>query len=185
MIEGSRHLRNPKILVAIDHYKAELTAEKMLDAKVVLQKYIDIAFADITDYPSFGQREQQAMGMYGPVTEKNADGVKVPVMETVNFVDLSESEEIDGTIISDVKQGRDGISVKLADKMKALEMLSEYFDMLPNEAKQKNIQLMQDRIDGIKEEIKRKNNAPEKPDISSYIDALKGRASEVWNHEEE
>jgi phage terminase small subunit len=182
MVEGSRSLRNPKINALIDQYKQEITAEKKLDVAALVQKYIDIAFADITDYLSFGQRDQQVMGIYGPLFEKDK---KTPIMETINFVDLHDSDEIDGTIVSEVKQGKDGISVKLADRMKALDMLAKYFDMLPDEAKQKNIQLMQARIDGIKDEIKRKNNAPEKPDISAYIDALKGKASEVWNHEKE
>ena len=47
-----------------------------------------------------------------------------------NFVHLNESTDIDGSLITEVKQGKDGISIKLADKMKALEYLSKHMDLL-------------------------------------------------------
>lgn len=50
--------------------------------------------------------------------------------QAFNYIHLNDSTEIDGTILTEVKQGRDGITVKLADKMKALDMLSKYFDVL-------------------------------------------------------
>ncbi|MFT9869983.1 terminase small subunit, partial [Bacillus mobilis] len=55
----------------------------------------------------------------------------------MNFVDLAESDMVDGSIITEVKQGRDGISIKLADKMKALDKLSLYFDLFPDNFKRK------------------------------------------------
>lgn len=51
-------------------------------------------------------------------------------METVNYVDLNESSQVDGTIVTQVKQGRDGITVILADKMKALDFLPNNTDFL-------------------------------------------------------
>jgi|GEM_PF-6688739 len=42
---------------------------------------------------------------------------------------------VDGTIISEVSYGRNGPVVKLANKMKALEMLSKYFDLLSDNDK--------------------------------------------------
>ncbi|EJR92070.1 hypothetical protein IKG_05666 [Bacillus cereus VD200] len=39
---------------------------------------------------------------------------------------------VDGSIITEVKQERDGISVKLADKMKVLDKLSQYCDLVPD-----------------------------------------------------
>lgn len=54
MVEGHRHLRNPKISKAIDRMKVEQATELKLGVRDVIQKYIDIAFADITDFTSFG-----------------------------------------------------------------------------------------------------------------------------------
>nr|WP_249928318.1 terminase small subunit [Niallia circulans] len=57
MVEGHRHLRNPKIAREIDRIKEEQMNELKLGAKDVLQKYIDIAFADATDFAKFGKKE--------------------------------------------------------------------------------------------------------------------------------
>jgi phage terminase small subunit len=139
-VEGSRSLAKPNIKSEINRMKEEQAKGILLDASFVLQKYIDIAFSDITDYLSFGQKEQQVMTMYGPLYEKGKDGkadTSKPVTETVNYVDFKESHEIDGTIITEVKQGKDGVSIKLADKMKALEFLSKYTDLLSENDRKK------------------------------------------------
>lgn len=123
MVNGSRLLRNAKISDKIDRLKAEQANELKLDVRDVLQKYIDIAFADITDFVEFG-RETVADDETGLEYE-------------VNKVKFKDSSEVDGTIITEVKQGKDGVSVKLADKMKALEMLSKYFDLLSENDKKR------------------------------------------------
>lgn len=52
--------------------------------------------------------------------------------------------------------------------------------------RQKHDMSIKDKELDLKEkEIANKNAPPEKPDIDSYIEALKGRASEVWKDEEE
>src|SRR5690606_15144504 len=55
MASGSRLLRNVKVSEEIDRLKAEQANELKLDIRDVLQKYIDIAFADITDFVEFGR----------------------------------------------------------------------------------------------------------------------------------
>lgn len=126
MVNGSRLLRNAKISAEIDRLKAEQASKLKLDVRDVLQKYIDIAFADITDFATFGKKEIEVVNESGEVEKRE-----------VNYVDFKESAEVDGTIITEVKQGRDGVSVKLADKMKALEMLSKYFDLLSENDKKR------------------------------------------------
>ncbi len=56
MVEGHRHLRNPKLSKEINRMKAEQATELKLDVRAVLQKYIDIAFSDITDFVEFGSK---------------------------------------------------------------------------------------------------------------------------------
>ncbi|RKD22561.1 terminase [Ammoniphilus oxalaticus] len=133
MSEGHRHLRNPKISAEIDRMREETLSEKKLSADDVLQMYIDIARADITDFAKFGKREVPVISMVGPV--KDADGNQL--MKEVNYVDFKESAEVDGTIITEVRQGKDGISVKLADKMKAMDMLAKYTDLLSDNDKKR------------------------------------------------
>lgn len=40
-----------------------------------------------------------------------------------NYVMLRESGQVDGRLVQEIKKGRDGVSVKLHDKMKALELI--------------------------------------------------------------
>lgn len=123
-VQASRLLRRERVSSYIKELKGELIENVFVEAMDVLKEYIKIAFADITNYLNFGQRE---------ITIEDDDGNEVTRL--VNFVDLYESDMVDGSIITEVKQGRDGISVKLADKMKALDKLAQYFDLVPDNFK--------------------------------------------------
>lgn len=178
-VEGPRSLVKPSIKKEIERLKAEQRQALFLEAKDVLQKYIDIAFADITDYVSFGQREEQVIGMYGPVFEGKGENKK-PVMQTVNYVELKDSAFVDGTIITEVKQGKDGVSIKLADKMKALEKLSLYFDLFPDNFKRKieeeKLKIAHHKAFGPDEQ--------EEFEDDGFLEALDGKIEEVWDDEE-
>ena len=67
MSEGSKSLRNPKIKIEIDRLTNECLEEQEINSKLLSKrlwkKYIDIAFADITDYLEFNSKEVQ--GEYG------------------------------------------------------------------------------------------------------------------------
>lgn len=144
MTNGHGLLRNTKVSKEIDRMKAEHATELKLDVRDIIQKYIDIAFADITDYLKFGREEKI---VYNELGQPELDANSNVKTQAYNYVHLNDSSEIDGTILTEVKQGRDGITVKLADKMKALEMLSKYTDLL------KDNQLKQLRIEKAKAEI--------------------------------
>lgn len=118
---GPRLLVNVRVQEQIKKLKIERANGAFLTTDDLLQKYIDIAFADITDYVNFGRREVETI-----------DGSRV-----VNYVDLKASSEVDGTIISEISQGRDGVKVKLADKMRALEFLAKNMGMLPADVKER------------------------------------------------
>lgn len=137
-VEGHRMLKNPKVAAEIRRLKSSLAEDLFIDAQDVLKAYIEIAFSDITDYVSFGQRDVPVMGPFGPIMVKagpkdeSGEKTAVPLMKTVNFVDFNPSSQVDGSIISEVKQGKEGVSIKFADKMKAMEKLEKYFDLLPD-----------------------------------------------------
>lgn len=105
---GYRLLTNAYIKQEIDKLKQEKLNRAMLSENDIFQRYIDIAFADITDYLDFGNEEVD--GEFGPYTR--------------SYVNLKNSFEVDGALISEVSQGKDGIKLKLQDKMKALQWLS-------------------------------------------------------------
>ena len=53
----------------------------------------------------------------------------------VPFVDLKESSGVDGTLVSEVKQGKEGASIKLADRLHALDWLTDHMGMATPEQK--------------------------------------------------
>src|SRR5690625_4513045 len=135
MSNGHSLLRNTEINKEIDRMKEEQTSGLKLDVRDVLQKYIDIAFADITDFVEFGNRESPMRDQFSGELLTDSNGEQLT--EHHSFVDFIDSNEVDGTIITEVKQGRDGVSVKLADKMRALDMLAKYTDLLSDNDKKK------------------------------------------------
>lgn len=127
---GSRMLDNAKVREEINRLKQNRLNRELLDEHDIFQKYLDIAFADITDFVEFRQEEQQVIGAFGPV---QVDGK--PLMKLVNVVRFHDSAVVDGSLISEVKQGKDGASIKLADRMKALDWLSSHMNLATEEQK--------------------------------------------------
>lgn len=139
---GPRLLVKASIREEITRVRDALSDSALLDKRTLIQKWIDIAFADITDYLQFGRVEEISYAEDGqPELDMNGN-IKT---WTRNFVNLNKSEEIDGTLITEVKQGKDGITVKLADKMKAMEFLTKHLDLL-NDNERKQLQVEQQKL---------------------------------------
>lgn len=151
-VTGSELVRNRKVAEEIRRIKSNIQQGVFVDAMDVLNKYIKIAFTDITDYLTFGQKEVEVMGAFGPL--KDEDGNQI--MKVVNYVEFNESSMVDGSVISEVKQGKDGVSIRLEDKMKALDKLSLYFDLFPDKFKRdiekEKLKLAQRKVNGEDEE---------------------------------
>jgi len=150
-VGASRWMKDEKIQKEIARLKKELYTEALLDPQDIVQKYIDIAFADITDYATF------------------KDG----------WVSLIDSNHVDGTIIQEVKQGKDGVSLKFADRMKALDFLTKHIGFATEEQKAK-IELLKaqsSRITGENDDIEIEDDG--------FIEALNSSAKEGWSDYEE
>lgn len=147
--------QNPEIARYIAWLKVRISKELHVDAIDIIDHYIRIAFADIYDF--------------------------VEVKD--NKVFLTDSEQLDGQIVKSVKQGRDGITVELYNKMEALEMLSRYFDIMPKDWKQKieerKVDLMKERLDI--ERIKAGQVEATDDTDDGFISALRETADEVWD----
>lgn len=136
LTNGPRMLGNARIVDEIQRLKKERYAQALLSPEDIFQKYMDIAFADIGDYMSWGQEEEPVIAQFGPVQIPNPEtGEKETLMQNVNVVRLKESRDVDTSLIGEVKQGRDGVTVKLPDRMKALEWLADHMDMATAEQK--------------------------------------------------
>ena len=121
-----RMLVNLGIKKELQRLKAELQQDVLLDVKDLIREYMKQAFADVTDFTEFGHE------VY-PVEDEN--GHEVLDAETgevktykVSYVALKNSDEVDGSLIQEVKKGKDGVSVKLYDKQKAMNELMKYLD---------------------------------------------------------
>lgn len=163
---GFELLQNVAVKSEIQRLKQSRLNRELLDEHDIFQKYMDIAFSDITDYLEFGTEEVPVMGAFGVLEDKETGE---PLTKVVNVVKFKPSAEVDGTLISEVKQGRDGASIKLVDRMKALDWLANHMDLATEEQKA--------RIAALK--VKSAGDEPEEID-TSYVDTLKALAAKVW-----
>lgn len=163
LVNGPRLLGKARIKAEVIRVRDELTQEALLDKRTLIQKWIDIAFADITDYVQFGTE-----------TVETVDDMGNPVEYKVSYTHLSDSNELDGTLITEVKKGKDGITIKLADKMKALEFLSKHMDLL-NEREVKQLQAEKLRIEINK--IKNPETNTQESEIAKMLRRMAGDAT--------
>lgn len=135
---GYRQLAKDGVRKEIERLKQAKLNREFLKEEDIFQKFMDIAFADITDYVEFGRETVPVMGAFGPVVIKDEDtGEKTEITQDVNVIRFKESADVDGTLIAEVKQGKNGASIKLADKMKALEWLADHMNLATEEQKAK------------------------------------------------
>ena len=129
---GYALLRRPAVAAEIKRLQ-QLTAETIfLQEEDIVEKYMRAAFSSMDDFLEWGTEEVPVMTQFGPLTEVDEEtGETVTVTKTANYVRFRPSDEVDGSLISEVKNGRDGASIKLLDKHKAMEWLSKYFVMFP------------------------------------------------------
>jgi len=102
--KGAVIMKRKHIQNSLNEVRALVSKDILIDAYDIISEYIKIAFADMTEYVTFNKDK----------------------------VELKESDQIDGRLITEVKQGKDGVTIKLADKMKALEKLEKLFEVLPD-----------------------------------------------------
>lgn len=172
-VMASRWSKQPAVIEEINRLKKELYEDALLDPHDIVQKYIDIAFADLNDYLEYGQEEVPVI-IKNPIT-----GEDEVLKQTVNMVKFKESAFADGTILSEVKQGRNGASIKLADRMKALDWLSKHMNLATEEQRAK--------IDLIKAQTRKITIDDEQEEIidDGFLEALNASAKEDWEDEED
>ena len=156
MQNGSRMLRNDKVKEEIIRLKQNRLNQELLSEEDIFQKYMDIAFSDITDYVEFGTEKVPVMTMYGPAQVPDPKtGKKKTLTETVNIIHFRDSSEVDGSIISEVKHGKNGSSIKLADRMKALQWLADHMNLGTEEQRARIAQMkaQTDKLTGNNQEI--------------------------------
>lgn len=157
---GYRLLGNAGVKEEINRLKQNRLNREFLSEPDIFQKYMDIAFADITDFVEFGS---------GTFTDPETDEEV-----SYSFVNLKDSKNVDGTLISEVSKGKDGAKIKLADRMKALQWLTDHMD-LATEKQRAEIAL-----------LKAKSQGDDETEITDdgFVGALNGSAEWDWTDEE-
>lgn len=122
---GYNLLAKPHIKGFLREIQSQACAEIYVDQLDVLKMWAKIAFADMNDYVS-------------------VSGAGVV---------LKNSKQTDGQVVAEIKEGKDGVTIKLADRMKALDRLSSYFKVLPgDQAQDLKVQILQKAAAGDQEE---------------------------------
>jgi phage terminase small subunit len=163
VVNGPRLLGNARIKDEIFRLKQERLNREFLSESDIFQKYMDIAFADVTDFVEFGNEDVDVILDTG---ERKTI--------TVSHVNIKNDADVDGTIISEVSKGKDGVKVKLADRMKALQWLSDHMD-LATEKQKAEIALLKAKV--------QTDDGDEVAD-DGFLEALNGTAAEDWCDEE-
>ena len=160
---GYRLLEKDGVKQEIHRLKQDRLNREFLSESDVFQKYMDIAFADVTDFVEFGNEDVDVI----PDT-----GERKTI--TVSYVNIKNDADVDGTIISEVYKGKDGVKVKLADRMKALQWLTDHMD-LATEKQKAEIALLKAKV---------QTDDGEEIADDGFLDALNGTAAEDWGDEE-
>ena len=164
---GFNLLKNTEIKSEINRLKQAKMNRVFLDESDIFQKYMDIAFSDITDYVEFGQKEIE-------LPEPDSETGEFKKVK-VNRVDFKNSNSVDGTLIQEVKQGKDGVSIKLMDRQKALDWIASHMNLATEEQRA--------RIEQIRVQTIKMRGEEESEDIQDdgFIQALSSTAKEDWS----
>ena len=142
---GYQLLTNTYIRDEILRLKQERLNREFLSESDIFQKYMDIAFADVNDFV------------------------------TVTGAGIQMKAEADGSVIDEVTGTPYGVKIKLADRMKALQWLTDHMD-LATEKQRAEVALLKAKL--------QTDDDGETAD-DGFLDALNGTAAEDWGNEED
>lgn len=172
MVNGCMLLRNTKVRAEIERLKELKRQQIITSTEDVVELQMRIAFADIGNYMTFGRENINVMGPFGPIKDSSTGQY---ITKEVNAVRLADSENVDTQIIQEVKQGKDGVSVKLADKQKAFDWLTKYFLMHP-ESKY--------RVEYEKRRAEKEGGETSEYEDDGFMDALQGDVAATFKEDD-
>lgn len=164
-VNSFRLMANEGVKTEIRRLKAEMQNELFVSAGDIAREYMRMAFANITDFVAFGTYEVQEYNMDGiPLLDDDGN----PQKRTVSYVEFKDYSEVNGTMIQEVKQGKDGVSLKLYDKQKAMQELDKRLLSI----EELKVQKLQAEIDKLHREGSPDTSTEDK--LKDYFTALGG-----------
>lgn len=120
---GSRLLVKASVKDELRNLKAELQQEQYFTVQDIIADYAKQWKADINDVITSDRKRTKAVDGKGQLV-KDENGEQVYLY--YNTITAKNSDEFDGQLVKEISQGRDGVSVKLYDKQKAMNELMKY-----------------------------------------------------------
>jgi phage terminase small subunit len=118
-VEAFKLLRNPKIEESVRLAMENRSKRTEITQDRVLQELAKIGFADIKNYLSFNTA----------LTTVGYDDKGERIVDYATVVQLKDSEEVDGAVISEISLKDGALKFKLHDKMKALQDIGRHLGM--------------------------------------------------------
>lgn len=111
---GSRKFGDIKIQKRLAELKEAKNEQLFIQAADIDEQWARQAFADVSDFVEFGTETVASIDDEGDFRE-----------DIKNFVRFKDASEVDGSLIQEIKMGRDGPVIKLYDKQKAMQELQK------------------------------------------------------------
>lgn len=151
---GWKLRQDPDIQLYLAWLKLKVSNKAWIRPEDIVDMYARIAFADVTDFVTVKKGRMQ----------------------------IVDSDMMDGQLVKSVKQGRDGVSLEMYDKLSALSRLERFFEEMPKDWKERleerKVAIMEERL---KLDRERLGLANEEIEDDGFIEALKDAAEEVWD----
>ncbi len=125
---GYELLTNPHVRVEIQRLKAIKIQSIMITEDDIVERYMRVAFADMTDVAEWGIEEVIDYDPNGAIPIDKDGNIK---MLKLNYLNFKGSDQVDGGLICEISKGKHGLKIKLEDRQKALDWLANYFNMNP------------------------------------------------------
>ena len=168
-------MRNVKVSAYIAKRQKDLQHRTEITQDRVLQELAAIAFSKATDYARVIEKEAETEenGEIVPALDKNGNVILYRTIELQLTETMTDTQK---AAISCIKRGRDGLEVKVHDKLKALELLGKHIGMfggktdLDTEEQRLRIDLLKDKA------------GQGERDLSQFEDIVKANGGKFETH---
>lgn len=168
MVRGSELLRNVKVRKEIERLKEIKRQQIVTGTEDIVELQMRIAFGDIGNVVEFGRE-----------TIETKDGRSVEI----NSLRAKESSEVDTQLIKSITEGQNGLTVVMKDEQRAIDWLTKFFEMNPDDKHRKEFDKRKLEIEMLKLEMQTKDSAENAPEQDNFLEALNASAQEVWSDE--